>query len=371
MFTLNYDGAPDDEGGPTLKLGISIAYWPLNFTLSEQEAAVRTTEELGFDSVWAGEAYWSDAASVLGWVAAITDRIAIGSAVFQIPARSPAMAAMTAATLDRFSGGRMMLGLGVSGPQVSEGWHGVPFERQLARTRDYVNVVRLALSRERVAYKGETLELPLPDGLGRPLKLGLAPVQEHLPILIAAMGPRNTALAGEVADGWLPLFYAPEFADELRAPVVDGAEAVGRDPDAVAVCPQVSVFVSDDLEAGRDAMRSMLALYVGGMGSRDKNFYAQLMTRYGFGDEARRIQDLFLDGRKAEAEAAVPVDLIDLTCICGPEEVVAERLRAHEAAGAQTLILLPTASDGPGLLDQLQRIAAARELAATGAEHLR
>src|SRR2546421_13041601 len=199
-----------------MRLGLNIAYWGLGLSADEQLELVREAERLGYDSVWAAEAYGSDAATVLAWLAGQTETINLGSAIFQMPARSPAMAAMTAATLDQISGGRFRLGLGPSGPQVSEGWHGVRFARQLQRTREYVEVVRKALARERLEYRGETIELPLPDGPGKALKLMIAPVQERIPIYLAAIGPKNIALTGEIADGWLPIFPSPEHVAEFR-----------------------------------------------------------------------------------------------------------------------------------------------------------
>src|ERR1700756_541652 len=193
-----------------MRLGVHIGYWGLGLGTEDQLAIVQEAERLGYDSIWAAEAYGSDAATVLAWLAAGTSKIKLGSAIFQMPARSPAMTAMTAATLDQLSGGRAVLGLGSSGPQVAEGWHGQRFGRQLKRTREYVAVLRMALARERVEFHGETIELPLPDGPGKPLKLTISPVQERIPIYIAAIGPKNTALAGEIADGWLPTFFSPE-----------------------------------------------------------------------------------------------------------------------------------------------------------------
>src|SRR3954467_13046636 len=251
-----------------MKLGGHIGYWGLGLTSADQLEIVLEAERLGYDSVWTAEAYGSDAATILGWLAGQTSTIKIGSSIFQMPARSPAMTAMTAATLDQLSGGRMLLGIGSSGPQVSEGWHGVRFAKQLQRTREYVEVVRLALSRERLEFHGETIDLPLPDGPGKALKLTIAPVQERIPIYIAAIGPKNTELTGEIADGWLPMLVAPEHMGELRKPLVAGAPRAGRSPARFDIPPAVNVMVTDDIAAARDAMRPFLALYVGGMGSR-------------------------------------------------------------------------------------------------------
>src|SRR6476469_9221267 len=207
-----------------MKLGVHLGYWGLGLTSQDQLEIVQEAERLGYDSVWTAEAYGSDAATILGWLAGQTSTIKIGSAIFQIPARSPAMTAMTAATIDELSGGRMLLGIGSSGPQVSEGGLGVRFGKQLLRTREYVAVVRMALARERLEYHGETIDLPLPDGPGKALKLTIAPVQDRIPIYLAAIGPKNTALAGEIADGWIPTLLSPEFLPELRKNLEEGAE---------------------------------------------------------------------------------------------------------------------------------------------------
>src|SRR5215216_3917191 len=220
---------PTGERRFSVRLGLNVGYWGLGMTASDQLELVREAEAAGFDSVWAAEAYGSDAATVLAWLAAQTARIRIGSAIFQMPARSPAMTAMTAATLDQLSGGRMLLGIGTSGPQVAEGWHGERFAKQLARTREYVEILRMALARERVVYSGEAYQLPLPDGPGKALKLMIAPVQERMPIYIAAIGPNNMKLTGEIADGWLPVFFSPEHVDGSRALLSEGAARAGRE----------------------------------------------------------------------------------------------------------------------------------------------
>lgn len=340
-----------------MKLGVNIGYWGLGLTSADQLEIVQEAERLGYDSVWAAEAYGSDAATVLAWIAAQTSTIKIGSAIFQMPARSAAMTAMTAATLDQLSDGRMLLGIGSSGPQVAEGWHGQRFARQLARTRDYVAVVRKALARERVEYHGDTLELPLPDGPGKALKLTIGTVQPEIPILLAAIGPKNTALAGEIADGWLPMLLSPEHLPMQRQSLEEGAAKAGRSLEGFRITPNVQVLVSDDLEAARDAMRPIVGLYVGGMGSRDKNFYNQLMQRYGFEAAAKEIQDLYLDGKKEEACAAIPGELLDLVTLCGPEDVVRERLRVYRDAGVHTLNLSPMAFDKAERIRQLQIVA--------------
>jgi F420-dependent oxidoreductase-like protein len=227
----------------------------------------------------------------------------------------------------------MLLGIGASGPQVAEGWHGQRFGRQLQRTREYVDVVRMALSRERVVYRGETIELPLPDGPGKPLKLMIAPVQERIPIYLAAIGPKNTQLAGEIADGWIPTLFSPEHVAEFRALLEEGAARAGRSLDGFDIAPTVNAYVSDDRQAARDLMRPFLALYVGGMGSREQNFYNRLIQRYGFEAEAKEIQDLYLSGKKEEAAAAIPPEMIDQVSLCGPRDVVRDRRGdAHDHA---------------------------------------
>ena len=341
-----------------MKLGVHIGYWGLGLTPEDQLDIVREAERLGYDSVWAAEAYGSDAATILGWIAGQTERIRIGSAIFQMPARSPAMTAMTAATLDQLSGGRMLLGIGSSGPQVAEGWHGQRFGRQLQRTREYVAVVRKALNRERLEFHGETLELPLPDGPGKALKLTIAPVQDRIPIYLAAIGPKNTQLAGEVADGWIPIFFSPEHVGELRPLLEEGAARSGRSLDGFQIVPSVSLMISDDIVAARDLMRPVLALYVGGMGSRDRNFYKAAVSRFGFADAAQTVQDLYLDGRREEAAAALPDELIDMLTLAGPAAHVRERVAAYRDAGVATLAVTPMAFTLDERLDQLRQMAA-------------
>src|SRR4051794_22041996 len=344
-----------------MKLGVHIGYWGLGLTAEEQLKLVREAESLGYDSVWTAEAYGSDAATILGWLAQATETIKLGSAIFQIPARSAAMTAMTAATLDQLSNGRMILGIGSSGPQVAEGWHGQRFGRQLQRTREYVAVVRSALARERLEFKGETLELPLPDGPGKALKLMISPVQERIPIFLAAIGPKNTALAGEIADGWIPTLFSPEHVADARTLLEEGAARADRSLDAFEIAPTVTVYVGDDQEAGRDLMRPYLALSIGGMGSRAKNFSNQLVQRYGFEDAAKQVQDLYLEGKKDEAAAALPAELIDQVALVGPRDVVKERLAVYRDAGVGTLMVSPMAFDVDSRLEQLRTIA---ELAA-------
>jgi F420-dependent oxidoreductase-like protein len=342
-----------------VKLGVHIGYWGLGLTAEDQLGLVQEAERLGYDSVWTAEAYGSDAATILGWLAQATTTIRLGSAIFQMPGRSAAMTAMTAATLDQLSGGRMILGIGSSGPQVAEGWHGQRFAKQLQRTREYVDVVRKALSRERLVYKGETLELPLPDGPGKALKLTIAPVQEEIPVYLAAIGPKNTTLAAEIADGWIPTLFSPEHVAEFRPLLEEGFARAGNGKgfDDFDIAPTVNVFVTDDVAAARNAMRPYVALYVGGMGSRDKNFYNALVQRYGFEDAAREVQDLYLEGKRDEAMAALPDELIDTVSLCGPPDVVRERLAVFRDAGVGTLMVSPMAWTYEDRLQQLRQVA--------------
>jgi F420-dependent oxidoreductase-like protein len=340
-----------------MKLGVHVGYWGLGMGPQDQLEVVKEAEQLGYDSVWAAEAYGSDAATVLAWLAAGTSKIKLGSAIFQMPGRSAAMTAMTAATIDELSGGRMILGIGSSGPQVAEGWHGQRFARQLQRTREYVAVVRMALARERLAYHGETLELPLPDGPGKPLKLMISPVQERVPIYLAAIGPKNTSLAGEIADGWIPTFFSPDHVAQFRELLEEGAGRAGRSLEGFDIAPTVNSYVSDDRELARNLMRPVLALYIGGMGSRKQNFYNNLVQRYGFEAAAKEIQDLYLEGKKAEAGEAIPDELIDLVSLCGPADAVRERIEAFREAGVGTLMVTPMAFTTEDRIAQLRAVA--------------
>ncbi|MDO9380035.1 MAG: LLM class F420-dependent oxidoreductase [Nocardioidaceae bacterium] len=319
-----------------MRLGLNVGYVAGPDVAERVETAV-LADELGYDVVWAAEAYGSDAPTLLSWIGARTSRIDLGSAIMQIPARTPAMTAMTAATLDRLSEGRFRLGLGVSGPQVSEGWHGVRFEKPLARTREYVEIVRAALARETVRHEGEFFTLPLPDGPGKALKLMLHPQRADLPVYLASVGPKNLELTGEIADGWLAIFFAPEHASVSLDPLDAGLARAGRGRDGFDVVATVPVVVGDDLETCAAPLRPYTALYVGGMGSRKQNFYNALARRMGFDDAAQEVQDLYLDHQPREAAAAVPFELIDQTALIGPRERIAERLHAYAEAGATTI----------------------------------
>lgn len=324
-----------------MRLGINLGYWGAGMD-ADNLAVAREADRLGYSVCHAAEAYGSDAATVLSWVAAQTERIDIGSAIFQIPARAPAMTAMTAATLDSLSGGRFRLGLGVSGPQVSEGWYGVKFDKPLARTREYVEIVRRAMSRERLSYEGDHWTLPLPGGPGKPIKLTVHPEREEIPLYIAAIGPKNLQQTGEIADGALLIFFSPEHAAETTLQHLrTGREAAGRTLDGFDVCPTVPMALGDDIDALADIFRPYTALYVGGMGSRKQNFYNALAQRMGYEKEAEEIQEKYLAREKDAAAAAVPRQLIDSTTLLGSVERIADRMQAYADAGVTTLSLTP------------------------------
>ena len=320
-----------------MKLGLSLGYAPPGTNPADLFPLVQEAERLGFDSVWVAEAWGTDAVSVLGWLAAKTERIKLGSAIMQIPGRTPANTAMTAATLDLLSGGRFLLGLGTSGPQVVEGWHGQPWGKPLGKTREYVEIVRAALRREVVEQEGEHYRIPWDGpgatGLGKPLKLMLRPLRADIPIYLAALGPKNVALAAEIADGWLPIFVTPERFDDAFGASLAGA------PAGFEIAATVSVLVGDDVAALHDALRPHVALYVGGMGAKGRNFYNALVRRYGWEEEAERIQELYLAGKQREAIAAVPDELVDAVSLVGPKERVAERLEAWRETPVTTLVL--------------------------------
>ncbi len=309
-----------------MKVGLSLGYLVPGQDPAALVPLVQEAERLGFDSVWAAEAWGSDAVSVLAWLAAQTTRIKLGSAVLQTAARTPANAAMTAATLDLLSGGRFLLGLGTSGPQVVEGWHGRPWGKPLTRTREYVEIVRAALRRDVVEHEGAEYRIPWDgpgaSGLGKPLKLMLRPLRAEIPIYLASLAPKSIALAAEIADGWLPLLVDPErFAD------IAGASLTEPRP-GFEVAATVNVLVGDDVPALRDSLKPHVALYVGGMGAKGRNFYNALIRRYGWEPEAERIQELYLQGHVREATAAVPDELVDAVSLVGPRERIRERLEA-------------------------------------------
>ena len=345
-----------------MKLGINLGYWG-GGNDADNLALALEADTLGYDVAWVAEAYGSDAPTVLAWVGAQTTNIGLGSAIFQIPARTPAMAAMTAATLDTLSGGRFRLGLGVSGPQVSEGWHGVRFDKPLARTREYSDIVKMALRREKVKYTGQHYTLPLPDGPGKALQLTVHPVREAIPMYLAAVGPKNLELAGELFDGWLAIFYSPDYAKESLASIATGRAKVGKTMEGFDVVPTLPLVVSDDPRAAADAVRWYAALYVGGMGSREKNFYNQLAVRMGYEEAAKEIQDKYLARDYEGAGAAVPYEFIDSTALLGPKERIAERMQTLAASGVTTLTVSPFGATQQDKMASLRTALEALELA--------
>jgi F420-dependent oxidoreductase-like protein len=308
---------------------------------------VTEAERLGYDSVWTAEAYGADAVTPLAYLAGITERIRLGAGILQMPARTPAMTAMTAVTLDKMSHGRFLLGLGVSGPQVVEGWHGRAYGKPLRVTREYVAIVRQILAREApLTFDGEYYQIPYQGdgatGLGKPLKLISKPDNPDLPVYLAAIGPNNVRLTAEIADGWLPIFYSPERSAEIYGPLLE--EGFARSGEAgkeerFDIAPSVIAFADEDLDRARLQAKPMLALYIGGMGSKGRNFYNDLARRYGYEQAADEIQDLYLSGKKMEATLAVPDALVDEVCLVGPTDVLAERLEAWRKTGVTTLIV--------------------------------
>ena len=303
-------------------------------------------ERAGLDIVFVPEAYSFDAVSQLGFIAAKTERVQIASGIFQLYSRTPALTAMTAAGLDFVSGGRFTLGLGASGPQVIEGWHGVPYDAPIGRAREVIEICRMVWRRERLAYQGKYYRLPLEGGtgLGKPLKLINHPVRERIPVALAAIGPKNVALAAELAESWMPIFYLPEkAADVWGGAVAEGNAKRDTSLGPLDVIAHAALAIGDDVVGLRDHGRPQLALYIGGMGARGRNFYNDLARRFGYEAEAKAIQDAYLDGRKAEAEALVPADLVERTSLIGPESYVRERIAAYREAGVTTLNVTPLA----------------------------
>jgi F420-dependent oxidoreductase-like protein len=315
-----------------MRLGVHLRHW--EGQPHDVAALAKLAEDVGLESVWVSETWGSDATVLAAWIAAHTSRVAIGTGVLQMPARTPAAAAMAAMTLDHLSGGRLRLGLGVSGPQVVEGWHGVPFGSPLTRTREYVTLVRAALAREEpLALDGEIYRLPVPGGPGRSLKMNVTPLRSDVPIYLAAMGPKNVALATELADGWLPLLFCPEHVDVFDLP---------RLRDGLDVAPMVPTAIGDDIAEARDVVRPQIALYVGAYGSKTKNFYADMVRRYGFEQEVDRIQEAALDRRMGEAIAAVTDAMVDVLALVGPVGRVRDRLQAYDEAGATSVLAMTT-----------------------------
>jgi len=338
-----------------VRLGLQLGYDdPVLWAGLAEEA-----ERCGFHSVWTSEAYGSDAVSPLAWIGSRTTNVRLGTAIMQMPARSPATTAATVATLDLLSGGRVLLGLGTSGPQVAEGWHGQAWGKPLTRTREYVEIVRAILRREApLEHHGEHYDIPYtgPDatGLGKPLRIIVHPPRPDVPIYLAAIGPKNVALAAEIADGWLPIFFSPErFADTHLPMLEEGFARRGGRPEDWDLAAHVPVVVTDDVAAGRDFLKPLLALYVGGMGAKGKNFYTRLAERYGYAAAAAEIQGLYLAGKKNEAIAAVPDALVDEVALVGDRARIGDRLAAFRECGVGTLILQARQPEALRLLAEL------------------
>ncbi len=336
-----------------MRLGLNIGY--AGSAMGDVLGLVETADRVGIDSVWVAEAYGSDAATVLGYLAGRTQHLKLGSAILQIPARTPANTAMTAMTLDALSGGRFLLGLGVSGPQVVEGWHGVAYGKPLGRTREYVEIVRKAIARdEALTHGGVHYTIPYrgddATGLGKPLKSILHPIRDRIPIYLAAIGPKNVELTAEIADGWLPIFYSPEREDIFNEHLDRGLEKAGRSEADIEIIPTVQVAVNDDLDAARMQVKPMLALYIGGMGAKGRNFYNDLACRYGFEGPAQVIQDHYLAGDRAAAIQAVPDELVDEVALVGSLDRIVDRLEAWKASRVDVLNL---ATFDPAVLERL------------------
>ena len=347
-----------------MKLGLNIGYWGIGPQGDEAVEVVQAAERAGYDSVWVAESYGSDAVSVLAYLAAKTEKIQLGAAIFQVPARPPAAAAMAGATIDALSGGRFIFGFGPSGPQVSEGWYGVPYAKPWGRTREYVAIVREILAREgRLEHAGEHYTLPLTEGegvtgQGKALKLNFHPLRNEIPVYLGAIGRKSVELAAEIADGWIPIFFSvDEWESAWGEHIEAGLAKGGRSREDLAVSPSVQVAIDGDLDAARGVVKAGLLLYLGGMGSKKTNFYVDLTHRFGFGDAADEVQSLFLDGKKEEAYAAIPDELVDATAMIGSEEEVAARVKRFADAGVDRMIVSPVQGTAEERMHTLEKLA--------------
>lgn len=324
-----------------MKLGLTAA--GMGKTISIDIDMIRHAENLGYDSVWTAEAWGADAITPLAWIAAQTTKIKLGTGIMQIPARTPAMCAMQAMTVDQLSGGRMIVGLGPSGPQVVEGWHGVPYGKPLTRTREYIEIMRKIFAREEpVAFDGKEYQLPYTgpgaSGMGKPLR-SILHGRADIPIITATISPKGVETAARVADGFMPIWSSPAGLSTFDDPIRAGFEKGGKSGDGFEVMPMVTAVLNDDVAGCREFFRPAIALYVGGMGARDKNFYNDFVSRQGWPDAAKTIQDFYLDGKKKEATAAVPDDLVDALCLIGSKESLRDQIAEWEASSATTLVL--------------------------------
>src|SRR5256884_1199039 len=343
-----------------LKLGLDLGYWGIGPQGEEAVGIVQAAERAGFDSVWAAESYGSDVVSVLAWLVPQTETIQLGGAIMQVPARPPAAAAMAGCTIDALSGGRFIFGFGPSGPQVSEGWYGVPYAKPWGRTREYVEIVRKIVAREGpVSYDGAHYKLPLPDGEGKALKLNFHPVRNHIPIFLGATGRKSVELTAEIADGWIPIFSNAEAFEDAWGEHLDaGLSKSGRGREDLEISPTLQVAIDGDLDSARGIVKAGLLLYFGGMGSRKTNFYVDLAHRFGFGDVADEVQRLYLDGDREAAYEAIPDEVADATSLVGTEEEVAKRIDRYREVGVSRLIVSPVQLDAGERLHTLDRLAA-------------
>jgi F420-dependent oxidoreductase-like protein len=348
-----------------LKLGLNLGYWGIGPHGPEAVEIVQAAERAGYDSVWAAESYGSDVVSVLAWLAPQTETIQLGGAIMQVPARAPAAAAMAGCTIDALSGGRFIFGFGPSGPQVSEGWYGVPYAKPWGRTREYIEIVRLIVAREdRLTYDGQHYKLPLPGGEGKALKLNFHPVRNRIPVFVGAIGRKSVELAAEICEGWIPIFSSPDaFESTWGEHIEAGLAKGGRRREELEVSPTVQVAIDGDVEAARAVVKAGLLLYLGGMGSRKTNFYVDLTHRFGFGEVADTVQSLYLDGKREDAYNAIPDELVDATALVGTEAEVADRLERYAAAGVDRLIVSPISAERDQRLHTVERLA---ELVAAG-----
>jgi F420-dependent oxidoreductase-like protein len=348
-----------------LKLGLNLGYWGIGPQGEAAVEIVKGAERAGYDSVWAAESYGSDAVSVLGWLAPQTEKIQLGAAILQVPARAPAAAAMAGVTLDALSGGRFIFGFGPSGPQVSEGWYGAPYEKPWGRTREYVEIVKQIVAREgRLEYSGRHFTLPLTEGdgvtgQGKALKLNMHPVRNEIPVYLGAIGRKSVELAAEIADGWIPIFFSVDKWEEAWGEHIEaGLAKGGRSREDFQVSPSVQVAIDGDLDAARGLVKAGLLLYIGGMGSKKTNFYADLTRRFGFAEVADEVQSLYLDGKREDAYAAIPDELVDATAMIGTEDEVAERVKRFADAGVDRMIVSPMHATPEENLQTLERLVA-------------
>ena len=343
-----------------LKLGLNLGYWGIGPAGEDALEVVQAAESAGFESVWAAESYGSDVVSVLAWLAPQTKTIKLGAAILQVPARPPAAAAMTGATIDKLSGGRFLFGFGPSGPQVSEGWYGVPYAKPWGRTREYIEVVREIIAREGpVNHQGEHYQLPLPDGEGKPLKLNFHPERDEIPVFVGAIGRKSVEMAAEICDGWIPIFFSVDAFEQTWGEHLEAGFAKGgRQRSDLEVSPSLQVAIDGDLEAAKAVVKAGLVLYFGGMGSRKTNFYVDLAHRFGFGEVADDVQKRFQEGDRAGAFEAVPDEIVEATSLVGTEAEVAERIERFQGAGIDRLIVSPVHAERDQQLHTLQRLAA-------------